>query len=236
MNRTALSGRLVEGGAGGTGPKYALAWSGGKDSTLALHRARRVGLDIAWLFNIYEGNSGRVRFHGIRAECIQAQAHAVGIPVVQHHTHPDAFEPVFTRALDDLWERGARGVVFGNIHLADVRGWYEERTRASGFEHREPLWGELPTSLVREFLAAGYRAMVTAVDLSLGDGAWVGRELDERLVHEIETRGADSCGEFGEYHTFVFDGPLFGEAIRFETGQRMEREGHLFVDLVASRQ
>ncbi|MDR5683733.1 MAG: hypothetical protein QN163_06890 [Armatimonadota bacterium] len=211
---------------------YALAWSGGKDSTLALHRARAQGLQVRWLFNIYEGASGRVRFHGVRSEWIQAQARAIGIPLVQHHTHPDAFEPVFVRALDDLWKRGARGVLFGNVHLSDVRGWYEQHTYARGFEHREPLWGSSPASLVREFLAAGYRAVVTAVDLSRAEATWVGRELDGDLLAEICARGADPCGEFGEYHTFVFDGPLFARPVRFGLGARLEREGHLFVDLI----
>ncbi|MBI4280295.1 MAG: ATP-binding protein [Armatimonadetes bacterium] len=211
---------------------YALSWSGGKDSTLALARARAAGLDVRCLFNIYEGATGRVRFHGVRAELIRRQAGALGIELLQRHTHPEPFEPVFLATLEDLWTRGVRGVVFGNIHLADVQGWYEERTRARGFDHREPLWGGPPDALVREFLAAGFHAVITAVDLSRGDRAWVGRDLDEDLVREIETHGADACGEFGEYHSFVYDGPLFQHPVRFERGQPAERDGHLFIDLV----
>src|SRR5689334_20105664 len=107
---------------------YALFWSGGKDSLLALDRARRAGLSVTHLANIYEGNSGRVRFHGVRAEMIEIQARALGLNLIQSHTHPRAFEPVFLDALEDLKKLGVQGLVFGNIHLADVRAWYEERT------------------------------------------------------------------------------------------------------------
>ncbi len=210
---------------------YALFWSGGKDSTFALHRARQAGLDVRYLVNIYEGSTGRVRFHGVRAGLVQAQAAALGIPLVQRHTHPDSFESVFEQVLDDLQGRGVEGVLFGNVHLADVRAWYETRTTRRGFVHREPLWGEPPGRLVRDILAAGYRAVVTSVDLARGQAWWVGRELDWRLVEAVEACGADPCGEFGEYHTFVFHGPGFRHPVRFRLGELVERDGHRFVDL-----
>jgi diphthine-ammonia ligase len=211
---------------------YALFWSGGKDSTLALHRARAAGLEVRYLVNLYEGTSGRVRFHGVRAELIRAQAASLGITLIQRHTHPDPFEPVFEQVLDELGSRGVEGVLFGNIHLADVRAWYEARTTRRGLVHRELLWGEPPGRLVREFIRAGYRAVVTAVDLARGDASWVGRELDEGFIQAVEAFGADPCGEFGEYHTFAFQGPLFRHPVPFTLGERVERDGHLFVDLV----
>src|SRR5437588_7005802 len=124
--------------------KYALSFSGGKDSMLALDRALRQRFDIHRLFNIYEGSSGRVRFHGIRAHLIGAQADSIGIPLLQDSTHPDDYEAVFLRVLDRLQEEGIGGIIFGNIHLADIRAWYEERVTARGFEHVEPLW-DVPT-------------------------------------------------------------------------------------------
>ncbi len=214
--------------------RYALFWSGGKDSTLALHRARGAGLDVRYLVNVYEGTSGRVRFHGVPAALIQVQAASLGISLIQRNTHPQAFEAVFDQLLDDLRSRGVQGVLFGNIHLADVRAWYEERTTRRGFVHRELLWGGQTGQLAREFVAAGYRAVVTAVDLARGDRSWVGRELDEELIRAVEAFGADPCGEFGEYHTFVFQGPLFRHPVPFSLGKRAERDGHLFVDLVPS--
>mgnify|MGYP001294425993 CR=1 FL=1 len=212
---------------------YALAWSGGKDSTLALDRAVRQGLEVRYLFNIFEGVSGRVRFHGVRRELIAAQAAALGRELIQEQTHPEDFEATFGRVLERLGELGVGGIIFGNIHLADVRGWYEARTVARGFEHREPLWGEAPAALVREFVDRGYRARIVSVNLELGREGWLGRELDHELADEILAfEGADPAGERGEYHSFVFDGPLFREAVEVEPGAVYEREGHRLLDLL----
>src|SRR3954468_17446829 len=110
---------------------YALMSSGGKDSTLALDRAQRQGLEVSFLANIYEGSTGRVRFHGVRHELIQRQADALGLELGTAHTSPQNFEPVFLEVLEPLRGRGCGGIVFGNIHLADVRAWYEERVRGA---------------------------------------------------------------------------------------------------------
>src|SRR5689334_16876111 len=158
----------------------------GKDSLLALDRARRSGLEVTHLVNIYEGNSSRVRFHGVRSELIGAQANALGMNLVQKSTHPQTFEPVFLSVLDDLTSLGIGGIVFGTIHLADVREWYEQRTRAAGFEHVEPLWGFQPGALVREFIARGHRSRIVSVNLSLGRREWLGREIDNDFVAEME--------------------------------------------------
>ena len=213
------------------GPYAALVGSGGKDSTLALDRARGAGLDVRWLVNLYEASSGRVRFHGVRAELVARQADALGLSCVQRAVGPEGFEAAFHSALDAVAASGARVVVFGNIHLQDVRAWYEERTRARGLEHVEPLWGEPPGELVREFVRRGYRAVVTSVNLSQGRPEWVGAQLDLAFVRAVEARGADPCGEAGEYHTFVYDGPGFRFPVRFRLGAVSERDGHRFVDL-----
>ncbi|HEY2824961.1 MAG TPA: diphthine--ammonia ligase [Gemmatimonadales bacterium] len=212
---------------------YALMSSGGKDGTLALDRARRAGLDVRYLCNIYEGNTGRVRFHGVRHELIATQAAALGLEPLLSHTHPDDFEPVFLRTLKDLKARGCRGVVFGNIHLADVRQWYEHRVRAAGLDHVEPLWGEPPIELVHEVVERGYRAMVVSVDLKQRAAGFIGRELDADLLTDLGiTEGLDPAGERGEFHTFVFDGPLFHLPVTFSQGETVDLEGHRFIDLI----
>lgn len=214
-----------------TFPTYALSWSGGKDSALALDRATRQGLIVKYLLNIYEGSTNRVRFHGVRRELIEAQATPLGLELVHGSTHPDDFEKVFLSVLRELKERGVQGIVFGNIHLADVRGWYEERTTGLGFRHVEPLWGESPGALVREFVRRGYRARVVSVDLKQGRVEWLGREITDALIEEFERAGADPCGEKGEYHTFVFDGPLFTHPVEIREVGRLEMEGHALLDL-----
>lgn len=213
-------------------PPYAVAWSGGKDSTHALHRALRQGYRVTHLFNVYEASSGRVRFHGIRKGLIAAQARSLGLELVQEASGGSGgFEEAFSRILDVLEERGIRGLVFGNVHLTDIREWYEARTRERGLEHVEPLWGEDPHRLVRGYLTLGYRSFVTSVNLECGDPSWLGRELTPGLLNRMSAGGRDPCGERGEYHTFTWDGPRFSEPVRVRRGDAMEREGHRFLDL-----
>ncbi len=215
---------------------YALMTSGGKDSTLALDRARRQGVDVRYLANIYEGSTGRVRFHGVRQELIARQAQAFGLEIVNAHTHPDPFEPVFLGVLNALKRRGVTGIVFGNIHLQDVRAWYEERVHAVGLEHVEPLWGEPAVELAWEVVERGYHAIVVSVDLEQRAASFLGREFDADLVTEMTTiDDLDPCGEHGEYHTFVFDGPEFRHPIEFTQGETVEIEGHRFIDLVPAK-
>lgn len=211
---------------------YALMSSGGKDCTLAYDRARRDGLDIRYLASIYEGSTGRVRFHGIRHELLTAQAHALGLEPVLRHTAPADFETVFLGLLEHLDELGLDGVVFGNVHLEDVRAWYEERVRDVGLEHVEPLWGEPGIELLHEVVERGYHALVVSVDLARPAVPFLGRELDADLLTEIGiTEDLDACGEYGEYHTYVFDGPTFRAPVNVIPGAPIEIEGHRFLEL-----
>jgi uncharacterized protein (TIGR00290 family) len=212
---------------------YALMSSGGKDGTLAFDRASRSGLNVRYLANIYEGSTGRVRFHGVRQEMIALQARALGLELVSAHTSPEPFEPVFLQTLKELKDKGCDGVVFGNIHLADVRAWYEERVLAAGLDHVEPLWGDPPIELVHEVVERGYRALLVSVDLKQGAAKFLGRELDADLLTEIGIADdLDPCGERGEFHTYVFDGPTFEKPIPFVKGPMVEIDGHRFVDLM----
>ncbi len=195
-------------------------WSGGKDGALALMRARSRGLNVIRLLNIYDPSSDRVRFHATRREVIQAQADAIGIELRQFGVAWGDYEPAFRSMLDALRAEGFRGIVFGDIHLADVRAWYEDRVRAAGLEHVEPIWGEPPAALVAEFVAGGGRAVITCCERpKLGD-EWLGRVIDERFLDEIGATGIDPAGENGEYHSFAFAGPLFPVPLRWRPGAR----------------
>ncbi len=212
---------------------YALMSSGGKDSTLALDRARQMGLDIRFLANIYDGSTGRVRFHGVPQGFIARQARALGLEYVAAATSPASFEQAFRNVLDQLADHDVKGIVFGNIHLADVRAWYEERVRARGLEHVEPLWGAPSVEVVWEVIERGYRAVITSVDVTRGAVPFLGKELDADVVTELSTQDdLDPCGESGEYHTFVFDGPELKQPIPFAIGPAAEIDGHRFVDLI----
>jgi uncharacterized protein (TIGR00290 family) len=212
---------------------FALMSSGGKDSTLALDRARREGLDVRYLVNVYDGPSDRVAFHGTHRDLIAAQAAACELEHFAARTDPDhPYEPVLLRTLDDLKNKGVSGVVFGNIHLADVRQWYEDRVRDVGLEHVEPLWGDDPPDLLREVVERGFRAIVVSVDLQQGGADLLGMEIDRYFVTAVgRLPTIDVCGERGEYHSFVYDGPTFAHPVLTERGEIRSERDHRLLDL-----
>lgn len=211
--------------------RCALSFSGGKDSFLALDRACRAGYQVEYLMTLYDEVSQRVRFHGVPIDAIQAQADAVGIPLLRYPNRPEHFEVTFLKALRDLRQSGVTSIIFGNIHLADVRAWYEERTTRAGLLHHEPLWGEEPGRLVREGIARGYLATLTCIDTRCASATWLGATLDEALVGEFEQTGIDPCGERGEYHTFVHAGPLFRRSLVLTLGEERAQDEFRLIDV-----
>ncbi len=209
-------------------------WSGGKDSALALDRARRAGLDVRTLLTFHDAETGRVRFHATRVEMIRAQAAAVGVELIAVATSWPEMEAALASQLRDLAGAGYAGVVLGDIHLADVRAWYEERVTAAGLEHVEPLWGEPPAGLLAEFVGSGGRAVVTCVDLDRLDESWLGRVVDPDFAREIEAAGVDPCGENGEYHSFAFAGPAFRRELSWAPGTRRREGRFLQLDVASS--
>jgi uncharacterized protein (TIGR00290 family) len=185
------------------------------------------------MVSLYDGTSRRVRGHGVRKELVAGQAAALGLELLAVPIPPDAYEPVLNDTLVRLRDRGFDGVVFGNVRLADVREWHERRVRAAGLEHLEPLWGAPPVEIAWEVVERGYRPVVVSVDLEKGATAFLGREFDADLVTEISVLDhMDPCGERGEYHTFVFDGPEFRSPVGFTRGSTAETEGHRYLDLL----
>lgn len=211
--------------------KCALMWSGGKDSALALDRANKAGIEVARLISFYDSATRRVRFHATRVEMLEAQAAAVGIDLRAIPTSWPDMEVDLRHELSSLREEGFNGVVFGNIHLADVRAWYEERVTAVGLEHLEPIWGESPHFLLGEFISSGGRAVVTCVELAKLDETWLGRVIDERFANEIGSTGADVCGENGEYHSLAFAGPAFKRPLAWTAGERRLSSGFAQLDV-----
>jgi len=210
-------------------------WSGGKDSALALDRARRAGIEVSRLLTFYDSATHRVRFHATRVDMLEAQATAAGIDLHAIPTSWPEMEANLGLELSSLREEGFAGVVFGDIHLADVRAWYEERVTAAGLEHVEPIWGEPPPRLLGEFIASGGRAVITCVDLAKLDEAWLGRVIDERFASEIRMTGVDVCGENGEFHSFAFAGPVFKWPVAWTAGERREESGFAQLDLTDGR-
>ncbi len=205
-------------------------WSGGKDSALALMRARAAGLAVTRLLNFHDRATGRVRFHATPAKLIAAQADAMGLALQLYGTSWEEFETAFRSTLEALRVEGFAGVIFGDIHLADVRDWYKHRVEAAGLAHVEPLWGDSSADLVAEFVASGSRAVITCCEDGKLDEGWLGRIIDERFAGDIARLPIDPAGENGEYHSFVFAGPLFRAPVAWSPGER-RRDG-AFVQLV----
>lgn len=179
--------------------------------------------------------SERVRFHATRSAMVQEQAAALGLELRLLAVPWTSMEARLTSLLADLRAEGYRGVVLGDIHLADVRAWYEERVTTAGLEHVEPLWGEPPQALLEEFVGSGGRAVVTCVDTSRLPASWLGRVIDREFAQAIAGTGVDACGENGEYHSFAYSGPGFQRPVRWVAGRRRTDGRFRQLDLLLSR-
>jgi uncharacterized protein (TIGR00290 family) len=214
---------------------YALMSGGGKNATLALDRARRDNMDVAYLVSIYTGVPSRARFHGTPRVLIEQQARSLGLEPIAIDTAMSDLESAFDETLSALHDLGVQGVVFGDISLDSVRAWYEERVIAAGLEHIEPNWGDPSIEIAWEVVERGYQALVVSVNRGQRAAKFLGREFDADLVTEIGcTDAIDPSGERGEYHTFVFDGPAFNGPVGFAVGSAFDFEGNRLVELTPS--
>jgi uncharacterized protein (TIGR00290 family) len=213
----------------------ALAWSGGKDSGLALLALRRDGLEVAALMTTVTEGYDRVSMHGVRRELLRRQADATGLPLVEVTIPPDCVNAVYeermARALAGPPLDDVDSVAFGDLFLEDVRAYREERLAQAGRRALFPLWGRDTRELAREFVRAGFEAFVCCLDPRRLDRAFAGRAYDARLLAELPD-GVDPCGENGEFHTFVHAGPILDEPVPCRTGEVVERDGFVFCDLL----
>jgi len=215
-------------------------WSGGKDSAMALH-AMRTDAELATrcrvtglLTTVTEGYD-RISMHGVRRELLERQAESIGLPLRQVLIPPECVNPVYEARMAEAvmaeHARGVRRVVFGDIFLEDLRVYREQNLAKAGMSGVFPLWKQDTRELARRFIAQGFRAIAVCVDSRVLDPAFAGRELDESFFRDLPP-GADPCGENGEFHTFVFAGPIFRAPIRFTTGEVVVRGPFHFCDLI----
>lgn len=208
-----------------------LAWSGGKDSALALAalRADSRYRAVALLTTITQGYD-RVSIHGVRRAVLEAQTAALGLPLIEAsipaRADNSAYEASFALALRSARERspGLRHVAFGDLFLTDVRGYREALLSALDWEGLFPLWGEDTAALAREFVRRGYRAIVTCVDTTQLAPEFAGRQFDDAFLADLPS-SVDPCGERGEFHTCVYAGPGFGRVLPLVAGERVRRDG-----------
>jgi uncharacterized protein (TIGR00290 family) len=192
------------------------SFSGGKDSCLALWRACQVAeLDVRALLVMFDESGERSRSHALPPAIVAKQAEALGLELVMRSASWKTYEQVFVDALKELRGAGFEVAIFGDIDLEAHRAWEEKVCAAAGMSARLPLWQTDRNALVSEVLEAGFRARVVCVDSRyLGDD-FCGREYDAAFIRDLPS-GVDACGENGEFHTLVYDGPNFGRPVAFE--------------------
>lgn len=211
-----------------------LSWSSGKDSAWALHELRQSDeYAVAGLFTTINSAFERVAMHAVRIELLREQARAVGLPLHLIAIPNPCSDEQYAAAMSDFMaharDEGVQCMAFGDLYLQDVRRYREERMRGTGIEAVFPLWEKPTRGLLLEMLAGGLRACLTCVDPRVLPAEFAGRELTEALLESMPP-GIDPCGENGEFHTFVFDGPMFMRPLEIEMGEVVRREGFVFAD------
>jgi uncharacterized protein (TIGR00290 family) len=211
-------------------------WSGGKDSCMALHQLRRDPLRevVALLTTVTEGYD-RISMHGVRRILLERQAAALGLPLEIVTIPPQCVNTEYESRMEAMlltWKnRGVTEVAFGDIFLQDLREYREKNLARVEMKALFPVWLWPTRELIREFIALGFRAVTVCVDPKILDASFVGREIDEQFLAALPPE-ADPCGENGEFHSFVYDGPGFSAPVQFKLGEKVLRDGFHFCDLL----
>jgi len=211
-------------------------WSGGKDSAMALHALQSAQSHrVTALLTTVTEEFDRISMHGVRRVLLERQAESIGLPLHAVLIPPQClnatYEARMKQALNEHLARGVLRVAFGDIFLEDLRVYREQNLAQIGMEALFPIWKRDSRELAREFLRLGFQAITVCVDPRVLDSSFAGRVLDESFFADLPP-GVAPCGENGEFHTFVFDGPLFRTPIRFATGEKILRDGFYFCDLL----
>ncbi len=218
--------------------KILLSWSSGKDSAWALHVLRLQGeYEIAGLITTINSAFDRVAMHGTRRALVEMQAEAAGLPLIAAPLPWPCSNADYERAMkqvcDQALAQGVSAIAFGDLFLADVRAYRERQLQGTGLEPLFPIW-QIPTDqLARQMIESGLRARLVCVDPKQLDPSFVGRDFDHELLHDLPP-GADPCGENGEFHSFVYGGPMFSRQLPIVAGKKVERDGFWYADVLAA--
>lgn len=212
-----------------------MSWSSGKDSALALHCARHeLGLDVVGLLTTVNSTANRVAMHAVRRALLEQQAESLGLPLhVVELPWPcpnDVYEQRMAAAIQTARDDSVTQMVFGDLFLEDIRAYREAMLSGTGMNPVFPLWGEPTDQLSRRMIAEGIKAVLTCVDPRQAPADLVGRWYDDDLLAQLPP-SVDPCGERGEFHTFVADGPGFATPLRVRVGEVVERDGFVFADV-----
>ena len=213
-----------------------LSWSSGKDSAWSLHLLRRQHeYEVVGLLTTFNRQADRVAMHAVRRVLVEAQAAAAGLPVwcvpLPSPCSNSEYEAIMRAVCGRTVKQGIEAIAFGDLFLTDIREYRERQLKDTGLKPLFPVWGIPTHELAQEMIAAGVRARLTCVNPKLVPSEFAGREFDSHLLAELP-QGVDACGENGEFHTFVYAGPMFREPIEVHAGEVVSRDGFTFADLL----
>jgi uncharacterized protein (TIGR00290 family) len=213
-----------------------VSWSGGKDSCMALHEIMRLAnTRVEALLTTVTRDYDRISMHGVRRVLLEQQAASLGLPLHQIYISKGAineeYEAKTGEAFSTYHARGITSVAFGDLFLEDIRAYRERLLAKHGMTGLYPIWKIDTSKLIRDFIGQGFKTILVCVDPAKLDSSFVGRVIDEEFLSELPP-GVDPCGENGEFHTFVFDGPIFKKPVRFSRGEVVCRDSFWFCDLV----
>jgi uncharacterized protein (TIGR00290 family) len=218
-----------------TRPKALISWSSGKDSAFALHEVLRAGeVDVGGALTTITETFRRVSIHGVRQEILHAQLDAAALkPHIVPIPYPcpnEIYEARMSEAVTQAVREGVTHIIFGDLFLADIRAYREQKLAGTGVTPLFPLWQRPTPALAREMIASGFEAFIATVDLKKLPADFAGRKFDMQLLADLPD-GIDPCGENGEFHTCVVAGPIFSRRLPVKPGKRVERDGYAYCDL-----
>jgi len=227
--------------------KAVFNWSGGKDSTLALYKILRENkYEVVSLLTTLNEKYNRISMHGVRSELLEQQAANLGLPLrkimLPEMADMETYAALMGKVTSEMKAMGISVFLFGDLFLEDIRTYREKQLSGSGIRPEFPIWLYNTRKAAHDFIRFGFKAVLTSVDASKLDESFAGRLYDERLLSDLP-QGVDPCGENGEFHTFVYDGPLFSKPVNFTIGETIHKtyqlpdksvsSGFYFTDLVA---
>ncbi len=216
--------------------KVLVSWSSGKDSAWTLHVLRQQGeVEIVGLLTTMNERFQRVAMHSTRRELVEAQAQAAGLPLweipLPWPCNNEEYELAMGRACAQAVQQGITGIAFGDLFLEDVRKYREDRLRGTGLQPIFPVWGMDTRKLIEEMLDSGVRARIVCMDPKKLPQHFAGQDISRELLASFP-EGTDPCGENGEFHTFVYGGPMFKSVIPIQSGEIVNRDGFVFADVL----
>ena len=217
-----------------------MSWSGGKDSAMALHELLRSDqYEVVSLLTSVSQEFRRISHHGIRETLLEEQADAIGIPLRKVYLPSgtnggctnEVYESIMAEVMNDYFDEGISTVAFGDLFLEDLRAWREANLAGAGMRGIFPVWKRETNAFACAVIAVGFKARLSCVEERLGS-SFAGRKYDEALLRDLPS-GVDPCGENGEFHSFVYDGPIFGRPVSICVGETVTRDGRFFADMFA---